>query len=362
MTLIASFAINGIPVFIGDLLISRESGNGDQSVSTPSVHKINLQNKKPNSLRIVGMSQKVNLVSDKICVLWSGTKYKAQGFIRYLRNSCGEGPLTYDQFNQLVDGYPIENSSDLNLIVYFYGDKTFWMRQINTPHFYFDGSRLDAIQVAGSGQAHFIQVIEELTQVPKIEGQHTALDEIISLGLGFASMAMGNQVLTGFGVDEGWGGGFEVAYPRLGRFEKLSDVMYLYWLARELNDGSFEIKNLPRFIKTEYQGLRLKMFVCDWSEEFSGERLYIVDPLFEIDKSEEVTVPKLNYTWLVNYCQVVDKNGSATFYNRIDRFGSSGGSERPITVKEHKEKFEMEFNAEWVKKMISQITKIEIRD
>lgn len=357
MTLIASYVVNGIPILLGDLLISRDSSGADTPISTPSVHDVNSQIEHPNSLQIIGMCQKVNLVSDRICVLWSGRKIEAQGFIRYLHKHCGSGNLTPEQFDQFIDRYPSNDLRNVNLIIYFADGKSFRMHQFNTPHFYWDECKLSYMQVAGSGQSRFIQVIETLFAGGQIDGEYNLLDEAVGLTLRFTSLAFGNQVLTGFGVNEGWGGGFEIAYPRLGRFEKLSDIMYLFWIAKEKQDGSFEIEHLPRFIKSEYQGLRLKVFVCDWSDNSPGNRLYVVDPLFDVDKTEEVEIPRLGYTWLVNYCQVVTKDGSVTFFDRIDRFGSNCGNERPISIEINKGNYSIKFDAKWLQTMARQIIK-----
>ena len=78
MTLIAAQVINGIPIILGDLLLTRERGGNSPNVNCiPTIKRANEHLSSHGEMRIVGLSQKINIVSKNVCIAWSGAKYQA---------------------------------------------------------------------------------------------------------------------------------------------------------------------------------------------------------------------------------------------------------------------------------------------
>lgn len=352
MTLIAAMCINGIPIILGDLLISRETTTEIiQDVSIPSMQNVNAYLGGNSRLKVVGLSQKVNMVGENFCVAWTGKKYQAQALIRQLHKKCGGRTVSVSQFERLLDQYPVNDMDGLDAIAYLYDydTKGFWRKERNMPMFQLDG--LDDVQVGGSGTPTFIQAIEKIME-GQLEGEHTSLEESIARAMTFTSTAFGNQVMNGEGIIEGWGGGFEVAYLHGKRFEKVSEVMHLFWTVREFEDGTFEVESSPQFIKSSYQGDRLKILVCNWGRESNGNYLYVVDPLFDIDKTVPIEMPNTDYKWLINFFHCIPQNNPTGFVTHVSRFGSG---DPPIKIEVKNDEFEIKYRGDFLEKFLRQV-------
>ncbi|TLS77265.1 hypothetical protein FE236_03735 [Mariprofundus erugo] len=352
MTLIAAMRINEIPIILGDLLISRETmGDSPPNVSIPSRHQVNSFLGRNSELQIVGLSQKVNIIAENFCLAWTGRKYQARSLIRHLHEQCRGRRVTVRQFSELLDQYPADQMSDLQCIAYLYDVETrgFWTKERMMPMFSLDG--LEGVQVGGSGTERFIQTIESIME-GNIEGEYTSLEESLGRVMSFTSMAFGNQVMNGEGIEKGWGGGFEVAYLHGQYFEKLSDVMYLFWTVEELNDGVLAIEGFPQFIKSSYQGDRLRILVCDWSPDSGVDRLYVVDPLFDIDKSVPVEIPNTDYKWLINFFYCKPSTNLHGFAAAVNRFGSGY---RPIQIEVKTDRYEIKYSTEFIENLFKQV-------
>lgn len=351
MTLIASFVTNGIPIIIGDLLVSNEIGVGDDDFSTPTIHNVNKHIKDRGLLRVSGITQKV-LTTGKICMACAGGYYHARELISHIHNQCNEKNITSVQYNSILDNYPICDLKNINVISYFYDGKGFERRNIQTPIFELEG--LDDVQVAGSGTPAFIQNIEQVINNGKAVGKHTNLDTTVGHALSFTSWAFCRQIMSGVGILEGWGGGFEIAYLNNGRFEKLNNLLFLLWKVNEKKNGDLIIQSMPLFIKSEYQGDILRIFVCDWGNDTLGERLYVANPLFQRDRSEPIQMPNLKYSWLINFFEYENAKGDHYAFNRIDRFDSHY---RPVSIEITEDRYGIKYDNKFFKKLLRQLHK-----
>lgn len=279
-------------------MISNPHHGGDVTTSIPSIHQVNSHIANNSKLRVIGLRQKVNLISKQVCVAWAGTYIYARAFIKYLKQHCSNSKMSLAEYNKIIDAYPATDLGDLSIISYFHDGRGFGRRYINAPLFELEG--FHDLQVAGTGTPTFIQAIEFLAAT-RLSGEYLSLGDALSRAISFTSYAFGNQILTGNGVIEGWGGAFEIAYPLEDRFEKLSNVLHLTWIVREQNNGKLEANCIPIFIKLNYQDERLIILVADYQDKSEGDRLYVIDPLFDIDTKQKINIPDLNYTWLVNH-------------------------------------------------------------
>ncbi|MBU1214781.1 MAG: hypothetical protein KKF58_01915 [Gammaproteobacteria bacterium] len=350
MTLIAAQVINGIPIILGDLLLTREQGGDDPNVNCiPTIKRANEHLSPHGEMRVVGLSQKVNIVSRNVCIAWSGAKYQASALIRHLREHWGEGEVSEEEFNECLDGYPKEEINDIHVIAYLYdkGKKSFCFRDnIGGVPFELDG--LQNVQLAGSGSGAYLEVVEQYFTGSKAIGEATSLDKVLSKVMGFTSSVLGVQMMSGMGLLEGWGGGFEIAYIHGGRFEKLSEVLCLFWKAQQNESGDTSFSLFQRIVKTTYQNERLVLYVIDWMGEVSEESIFVVDPLFDIDKRAPIVIPDFNYKWIVNVFQVAAPDGSNSYMTRVDRPGSG---KAPIRIEIMEDSFKMHFSDEYLKSL-----------
>lgn len=324
MTLIAAFTVNNIPVILGDIMISNPVHGGDVETSMPSVSDVNKLICNHTKLRVVGLIQKVNLVSEQVCIAWSGSYVHARLFLKYMRSHCKGKRLSLAEYDRVIDGYPGEDLGDISIISYFHGGHGFGRRYLNAPLFDLDG--FSDLQAAGSGTPAFIQSLGDLAG-SSLGGQTSALADAIRPAIAFTTHAFGSQIVTGNGAIEGWGGAFEIAYPTSDRWIKLSNVLHLTWIVHDSEQVRIAPVCVPYFVKITYRGERMVVFVADFREGSMGDTLYTVDPVYGIDDEPTIEPPTMEYTWLANHFYF--GTGDHRCYSRVDYFGSD---ERPIVI------------------------------
>jgi hypothetical protein len=347
MTLIAAFTVNNIPVILGDIMISNPVHGGDVEISMPSVSDVNKLISSQTRLRVVGLTQKVNLVSGQVCIAWSGSFVHARLFLKYMRRHCNAKRLSLAEYNRIIDGYPGEDLEDISIISYFHDGHGFGRRYLNAPLFDLDG--FTDLQAAGSGTTAFIQSLEDLAG-SMLSGESSAMADAIRPAVSFTSHAFGSQIVTGEGAIEGWGGAFEIAYPVSDRFVKVRDVLHLTWIVHDSEQGDFSAECIPYFVKLAYKGERMIVFVADFREDSKGDSLYVVDPVYGINDTPAIEPPTMEYTWLANHFHF--GTGERPCYSRVDYFGSE---ERPIVVQLNGREAIFSFKENYLRKLFEAV-------
>jgi hypothetical protein len=87
MTLCISYSLSGQPFVIGDLLISGDEKNHD--VSIPSIGNIVEVFPKGSGYSIIGLCQKVIVISSRLVIAWAGSLIAAEFVIKELRQLAG---------------------------------------------------------------------------------------------------------------------------------------------------------------------------------------------------------------------------------------------------------------------------------
>lgn len=343
MTLIAAFTVNNIPVILGDIMISTPVHGGEVEISMPSVGDINKFISSHTELRVVGLIQKVNLVSEQVCIAWSGSFVHARLFLKYMRSHCNAKRLSLAEYNRIIDGYPGEDLGDISIISYFHDGHGFGRRYLNAPLFDLDG--FTDLQAAGSGTPAFIQSLEDLAG-SRLSGESSAMADAIRPAISFTTHAFGSQIVTGEGAIEGWGGAFEIAYPVSDRFVKVSDVLHLTWIVHDSEQGRISAECIPYFVKIAYKGERMIVFVADFREDSKGDSLYVVDPVYGINDTPTIESPTMEYTWLAHHFHL--GTGERPCYSRVDYFGSE---ERPIRIKLNGREAVLSFEERYLRKL-----------
>jgi hypothetical protein len=90
MTMIARLRRNGVPLYLGDLLITREGG-GFETIDIPTVADVNAKLPSGVARSVVGLAQKLNLISDRLVVAWAGNLLQARSLIREIAERVAEG-------------------------------------------------------------------------------------------------------------------------------------------------------------------------------------------------------------------------------------------------------------------------------
>jgi hypothetical protein len=348
MTLIAAQVVNGIPIILGDLLITVDRGDSHfNTISIPTVDNVNRYLEPHGSRRVVGISQKINLVARNVCVAWSGSKLQASMLIRHLYDQWNDKDVTEEMFVRTLDKYPRENSGEIKVIAYLYdkNNRRFCSKD-NIGGVPYELGEIRQIQMEGSGMGDYLQVIEQISS-GKMVGEATSLDEVVARVLNLISTGLGAQIMEGVGLVDGWGGGFELAFIVGDSFEKLSDILFLFWKASINESGNQELIQFPRLIKQAYQNNRLLLHVADWKDGEVKLTTYKADPLFGSNNAAPQP-PDFGYRLLVNVIQSMDSDGTASYYSRCNQFGSG---DIPIRVEITNGKIKLDFRGSFMEEL-----------
>jgi hypothetical protein len=181
--------------------------------------------------------------------------------------------VSHEEFHNLVINYPREDTANIEFMIYLHVEGGFW-HFTNSALFSLDG--FDKVFVAGTGTTDFIDQIEHVGAAP-VGGTPGSGQPGVIRALGYTGLCATRQFASGFGISEGWGGGFEVATFDGNRFFKLSDILYLFWTIIEVGPHDFILDLGKPFLHQTYRGDQL----VHWFEspdEHQASRLFLTDP------------------------------------------------------------------------------------
>ena len=96
MTVIAGFAVEGLPILMGDLLVSGPESPG-RSVNIPSIGDARIVFPEGSGFIPTGVRQKVNLISNNLVIAWANNRLAAQTIIKDLLEEDRKKSFTYDR-------------------------------------------------------------------------------------------------------------------------------------------------------------------------------------------------------------------------------------------------------------------------
>jgi hypothetical protein len=248
MTLIARLTRNGTPLYLGDLLISRE-GKTSERVDIPTVANINAKLPPDITRSVVGMSQKLNLISDRLLVAWAGNMLQARLLTREIAEKVADGIATkWQDIGAIIDRIPEGDRNDVSLI------GTILNPGIDIQHFHLCAQKklVNGIEIvtAGSGADDLIALASQAGVIQT--GTTDNFLWAVKQGLSLAAALVGYESSTGDNILNWWGGAIEIAGIANGRFRKASNILHSIWQATMTDKDRYEIRLIPKFIKYDY--------------------------------------------------------------------------------------------------------------
>ena len=219
MTLIASFTIQNHPVLIGDLMLScRFDQQTHQPFSIPTHDDVNQLVPNATGRLITKLVQKVNLLSPRLVVAWSGNEDIARDAMFYLRETAMDKDLQWTTISDYLDGLPRQNTN-LSLIGLFLERIEDEGVRIKSFSWNSAEGRLSnrtswpLIQncfVAGTGTSSFGELAESAEKI--VSPEIAPLEKAILTTLSLLGKLMGRQLRNSEGLEQQYGGGFENSY------------------------------------------------------------------------------------------------------------------------------------------------------
>lgn len=217
---------------------------------------------------------------------------------------------------------------------------------IRTSHF-------GEIGFLGSGSVGLQACLSQYSELPSAQiGNPNILDLSLSFALSLTGAWLETELATLESLRNYYGGGYEIASLFEGKFQKLDDVTYVFWIAR-VDDHEVHIAQVPRHaFSYAYTDdiLKIRSLSFDDTKDRVSMRQseHIVPPIYRnVTKPELATlrVPELNNKWLCNYFLVTPKSGSRGIFSLID-FRATG--ERHVRFLEEKDRTVVSVEKEFI--------------
>jgi hypothetical protein len=249
MTLVASFSIDNHPILLGDLMLSRPRKDGVdyKSFTTPLHVDPNREVLGKQSDIVSGLSQKVNVLTPRLAVAWAGSERQARLALPRLRDDVADAGYTISSVEQSLAGL-----SKLHDDLYLTGIMTLAAHGPDIPMASFSwpnekGKRFCShiygnVHVGGSGAKDFAQLVEMREGLEmKSDGQLNSHTKAIAEALAMAARLSGDQMRCGSGLQDFYGGGFEIATLIGETITKVGEIAYHLWEAGPTNGGQIRI-------------------------------------------------------------------------------------------------------------------------
>lgn len=221
MTLIALTLNHGYPIMMGDLLISSKQSTGDMELPTFVNGTGKLFFNKEN--RPVGLSQKLYVINDRLCVGVGGRKDQMRTFLKRLKALYGDHNFDDKDLFDYVEKYPQEDRTGLFAIVLksqiVNGEIEFSARCLGEMYV-LENKWYQKIISAGSGASQFI----DFTQTnPKFGTDLEGTEALLYMNQSLIAYWLGQEVSRGESLSNLWGAGYEMITFKDGRFIKLDE-------------------------------------------------------------------------------------------------------------------------------------------
>jgi len=231
VTLVAAFFTKESFYLLGDTMLSLpkdEAPPGSRQENTYPTHNPSFEAKEHI---ITDLCQKVVKVAHNLYIGWAGYEYLAIPFIRFLTRECRSSKLTENDVSKAIADYRADHEDmekGMAFIVVHSASGHFRTWSMNGVRATVDG--LGEVILLGTGTEHVARYLNALKiNKPPIEPDRSLPTDIssFSLVIEIALGALVNQNMQGAGLDEAWGGGFEILHTKDGEnLEKLDNVLF----------------------------------------------------------------------------------------------------------------------------------------
>lgn len=248
MTVVAAFKAYGVPVLVGDLLITVDTSKKEHSFLPTSPIAASTLSEDAQA-KISGTRKKVHLFGNSLAVAWSGSLLAATSVLKALkqqsdREQIGRDTLvdflssqtdwTEDKFSILLTGWV----SDPELLCFRWNSA--WPQEVFFGDRFFDGS----------GDHIFEALVDEQVSSGTGPGIKSNVEQGIYAVLAKVGKLVSHEVLTGETLRSRFGYCYEVAYFDGEKFRYVDEVTYLSWLVRISNSGPrYQAMPSPAIVK-----------------------------------------------------------------------------------------------------------------
>lgn len=308
MTLIAGFFKDGCPILVGDLLISSPEDSDDKEIVFPTIGKILNKHLSNGQYKPTGFCQKVNLLSPKLAIAWTGTKSHAARFIQEVIATNLHNNPSRDSLQEVFNR--IGGQGNISIIGLYRDGKEICIFDFNVQHIDPPVPSFKWFKAAGSGYNTLLDVIHNL-EYNVTSGQLNKLEKGISTAVALNTSLLSLEIQTAFTSQNLFGAGYEIAHPLRTNLAKFCDLTYLFWSVEEESQGKWRLLPFP-FLASNYsyhgdiliiRSIRVSSNLGINSCKIDSDELHVIPPAHRDVRGEDIIgyMPtSLNSKWMCN--------------------------------------------------------------
>lgn len=264
MTLIASITYNKSPtILIGDLLetidskeeikIKLPSGNGTED--------INQTLEQLGKKQISNIVQKLNLLSDRLCVAVSGDAAQAKDLIETLSFIANDKNLKLQLLNKVLSCIEPSRINQIQAIIHLVeidpcNPSSFRTVRVHNSSVIKKQYKGDISTISGgSGANTFDKAMNLINWKAYIKNnRQTDRTSILNFaGILLSSHFHAMEITYGTNLVDSWGGGIEIVTANDGKLKKIDHILHIFIDAEQIGkNGKYMVNIRNKFIKYQY--------------------------------------------------------------------------------------------------------------
>jgi hypothetical protein len=284
MTLVAAYRPKGIPVLLGDFLIT---GTGVESTS-----------------------KKIHKVGPNFVIGWTGKRILAAPILRALFEEFNNREVSIAEVQEFLTNRPSDelNGDELYLVGWVIDDvpHCFLWNIANPNQLFFQPS-----YIVGSGEKKFQTLLTKTTFGGAWGSTRTTIKEAIYSALAKATELYADENLDKMNRRERFGHGYELLYFDGKEFRYIENIAF-FGMDILLNTDDFTGRSAPYEHWYRYHSLGDSSFVQDWNLRTGKMILELISPIFTLqsrDASFEFTAGSFRADYYCIYFRLQTTNG-----------------------------------------------------
>lgn len=286
MTIVAAFRAQGIPVLIGDMLITSLADNKESNF-LPTQPYFSKSLPHETGRRVCGARKKVHLINDKLVIGWAGSLHAASRVLAKLNNLFASEKATRETLEKALTSINDYTEEIWNVHVIgwiFDGEPHCFRWNSGYPsEVFFHHSHFE-----GSGENTFLETFTAHTNLYAGPGVDSP-ELVAQMGcLAMISKLIDKEIWTGVTLKESFGYCYEVIYLDGDEFRFVDEVAYPMWEIKKERAGYWyragplivKYKNVGKFSVVQTSHL--------YGELANSTHLDMVTPVFDEMKTFDV--------------------------------------------------------------------------
>lgn len=286
MTVIAAFAVDGVPLVFSDLLLTGPQLGPAPAKAVPAIR--NVEDVFGDSgWNVSGLRQKITLISPNCAIAWAGSYAAARMALGELRRMASGRKLSHLDILDYLSREPDLKRHPVSFVGFMVESDL--IHQFHFGAHELDSPTLGKVYIGGSGAKaihDFSELLRTMTwkQTGSKHPAMSAVSRALTLGglllqLEFRGGSSAETILNMFG------GGYEIAVFADGRFRKVDSVTYAFWEA-QATDSDVLLSPPQLIVKQRYlhehlliRAVHLKTGATDRPIELSDDQRHSISPM-----------------------------------------------------------------------------------